>query len=64
MSSQVNRKSSDPDLQGATAALQRSARRARELAVKTETPCYVMRDGHIVDAVTGKEVKIPNRSAG
>ncbi len=45
----------DPDLQGATAALQRAAGRAKELAARVGTPCYVMRDGHIVDAITGKE---------
>ena len=45
----------DPDLQGATAALQRAAARAKELAARMGTPCYVMRDGHIVDAITGKE---------
>ena len=63
MTSQINRDSRDSDLQGATAALQRAARRARELAVQTGTPCYVMRAGRIVDAVTGKEVKIPSHSA-
>ena len=45
----------DPDLQGATAALKRAAIHARELAERTGTPCWVMRDGRIVDAVTGKE---------
>ncbi|MHB1100300.1 MAG: hypothetical protein ACYCZR_12175 [Burkholderiales bacterium] len=45
----------DPDLQGATDALKRAAARAKELAARMGTPCYVMRDGHIVDAITGKE---------
>ena len=62
MSSEVERKLFDPDLLGATTALQRSALRARELAERTGTPSYVMRNGHIVDTVTGKEVKIPRRS--
>lgn len=63
MSSQINRNPRDPGMRGAIVALRRAARRARELAVKTGTPCYVMREGHIVDAVTGKEVTIPSRSA-
>ena len=51
----------DPDLQGATAALKRAARHARELAQRTGTPCWVMRDGRIVDAVSGKEAAAPRR---
>jgi hypothetical protein len=53
----------DPDLLGATAPLKRAARHARELAERTGTPCWVMRDGRIVDAVTGRESVIPNRRA-
>jgi hypothetical protein len=45
----------DPDLLGSTAALKRAAHHARELAERTGTPCWVMRDGRIVDAVTGRE---------
>lgn len=45
----------DPDLQGATVALKRAARHARELAERTGTPCWVMRNGKIVDAITGQE---------
>lgn len=48
------------EIQGSTAALQRAARRARELAAQTGTPCYVMRGGRIVDALTGQEAKLPN----
>lgn len=51
----------DPDLQGATIALKRAARRARELAKRTGTPCWVMRNGRIVDAVTGKEASTMQR---
>jgi hypothetical protein len=53
----------DPDLQGATAALKRAARHARELAQRTGTPCWVMRDGRIVDAVTGREAPLQKRPA-
>jgi hypothetical protein len=39
----------DEDAERATQALVRAARRARELAERTGTPCYVLRDGCIVD---------------
>lgn len=39
----------DPDLLGATQALKRSAAGALKLARKTHTPCYVYKDGKIVD---------------
>ena len=39
----------DPDLIKAGAALQRAARKARELAQQTSTPCYVWQDGKIVN---------------
>ena len=51
----------NPDLQGATVALKRAARHARELAERTGTPCWVMRNGKIVDAVTGQEAPSPRR---
>lgn len=38
-----------PDLIGADAALERAARRAFELALQTGTPCWVLRDGKMVD---------------
>lgn len=43
------RKPRHPDLIGADAALERAARRALELALQTRTPCWVLRDGRIVD---------------
>lgn len=49
----------DPDMRGATIALQRAARHARELAERTGTPCWIMRDGHIVDAISGREAVLP-----
>ena len=39
----------DPDLRGAVQALKRSAANALKLAKKTKTPCYVFRDGQIID---------------
>ena len=39
----------DPDLLKAGAALQRAARKARELAQQTATPCYVWQNGKIVN---------------
>ncbi|MGZ8217147.1 hypothetical protein [Methylomagnum sp.] len=42
----------DPDSAGIEAALHRAAEQALKLARQTGTPCYVMRDGKIVD-ITG-----------
>ncbi|MCY2995777.1 MAG: hypothetical protein NTY19_49200 [Planctomycetota bacterium] len=42
------------DAEQTTQALERAARRARELAERTGTPCYVVRDGRIVDATREK----------
>ena len=61
MSTQIKREPRDADLRGATVALQRAAHRARDLAMQTGTPCYVMREGRIVDALTGREAKLPGR---
>lgn len=44
-----NEQPKDPDLIGATQALKRSAASALKLARKTHTPCYVYKDGNIVD---------------
>lgn len=44
-----------------TRALERAARRARELAERTGTPCYVVRNGRIVDVTQEKDSRIkPN----
>ncbi len=42
-------KTADADLSGAGRALERAAARARRLAEQTGTPCYVLREGHVVD---------------
>jgi hypothetical protein len=39
----------DPDLLKAGIALQRAARKAQELAQRTDTPCYVWQNGKIVN---------------
>ena len=41
--------SPDPDIRGTWPALQRAARKARQLAKSMGTPFYVMRRGKIVD---------------
>ena len=40
---------SDPDIIGSFAALKRAARRARRIAVETNTPLYVWKDGRVVN---------------
>jgi len=39
----------DPDLAGVGKALIRAAKSAQTLARQTKTPCYVVKDGKIVD---------------
>lgn len=39
----------DPDLQKVGPALRRAAENARELALRTGTPCYVWRNGKMVN---------------
>jgi hypothetical protein len=43
-----------PELAGVQAALERAALRAREIARQTGTPCVVVRNGQLVDALTGR----------
>jgi len=45
----------DADLRGALPALKRAARRALELARQTGTPCWVLRDGRMVDIAKESE---------
>ena len=44
-----NSQPKDADLRGALPALKRAARRALELARQTGTPCWVLRNGRMVD---------------
>jgi hypothetical protein len=39
----------DPDLLGSVQAMKRSAANALKLARRTHTPCYVVKDGKIVN---------------
>lgn len=39
----------DPDLLGSVQAMKRSAANALKLARKTHTPCYVIKEGKIVN---------------
>jgi hypothetical protein len=52
----VERKPRHPDLIGADAALERAARRALDLALQTGTPCWVLRDGRMVDIAAEAKV--------
>ena len=49
----------DPDLLGSVQAMKRSAANALKLARKTHTPCYVVKDGTIVNAA--ERAKVPGR---
>ena len=39
----------ETDQLGSRAAIRRAALRARELARQTNTPCYVLRNGRVID---------------
>lgn len=39
----------EADQLGSRAAIRRAALRARELARQTNTPCYVLRNGRVID---------------
>jgi hypothetical protein len=42
-------RSPDPDMRGTWPALLRAAKKALKIAKATGTPCYVMRDGRLVN---------------
>ena len=44
------------DFIGAEQALKRAAQRAREIAIQTNTPCVIRKDGKLVDAITNKPI--------
>ncbi len=44
----------DSDLAGVDKALRRASRKAKELAVKTQTPLYVFENGKVVDLTRQK----------
>jgi len=45
----------DPDLAGVETALRRAAKSARALARRTKTPCYVVKDGQIVNVAENRK---------
>ncbi len=51
----------DPDLANVEKALKRAAKTARSLAEKTHTPCYVVKDGKIVNVAEQETAYGPKR---
>ncbi len=52
----ANGQPKDRDIAGSTAALKRAAKQALALARRTGTPCWVMRDGKLVDIARRRRV--------
>jgi hypothetical protein len=62
----MNRKLKLPEnteFAGIDAALRRAAKAAHTLARKTKTPCYIWKDGQIVDITKQKKNSSPSRAA-
>jgi hypothetical protein len=57
------RTSSDPDLAGSFAAIQRAARSAQDLAIKTNTSIVVSLDGHDVELSAADLIKMRDQEA-
>ena len=57
------RTSSDPDLAGSFAAMQRAARSAEDLAIKTNTSILVSIDGQDVELTAADLIKMRNQEA-
>ena len=53
----------DPDLLGSVQAMKRSAASALKLARKTHTPCYVVKDGKIVNIAERPKATRDDKSA-
>lgn len=51
----------DPDLANVEKALRRAGKAARELARKTHTPCYVVKEGKIVNVAEGQTKYRPEK---
>ena len=58
----TNGKPKDKDLRGSQAALERAARAALALARSTGTPCYILRNGKVVDIAAPRK-RTARRSA-
>ena len=57
------RTSSDPDLAGSYAAMERAARSAQDLAIKTNTGIVVAVDGKNVELTAADLIKLRNQEA-
>lgn len=57
------RTSSDPDLSGSFAAIQRAARSAQDLAIKTNTSIVVSLDGQDVELTAADLIKMRDQEA-
>jgi len=49
------------ELAGIDAALRRAAKAAHALARKTKTPCYIWKDGQIVDIAAKRKTPLQGR---
>ena len=58
MNTKDNRTSTDPDLAGSFAAIQRAARSAQDLAIKTNTSILVSLDGKDVELTAADLIKM------
>jgi hypothetical protein len=57
------RTSTDPDLAGSYAAMERAARAAQDLAIKTNTSIVVAVDGKNVELTAADLIKLRNQEA-
>ena len=57
------RTSTDPDLAGSYAAMERAARAAKDLAIKTNTGIVVAVDGKNVELTAADLIKLRNQEA-
>ena len=57
------RTSTDPDLAGSYAAMERAARAAQDLAIKTNTGIVVAVDGKSVELTAADLIKLRNQEA-
>lgn len=57
------RTSTDPDLAGSYAAMERAARAAQDLAIKTNTGIIVAIDGKTVELTAADLIKLRNQEA-
>jgi hypothetical protein len=57
------RTSTDPDLAGSYAAMERAARSAKDLAIKTNTGIVVAVDGKTIELTAADLIKLRNQEA-